>query len=288
MSIVALVLVATSFTWLGTLLIDRSGAARSRPIESASPINAVRAPAAEGKQTATGVAAPVQVATTRSAGADGFVVGLASKSPSDTATPLSSSEASNGASGEGNVGTRQAGTPSTTDVTEPSAGVEPLPEGEQVQRSRPLAHVESATFSNSPPATRSAPTRRGPAGESRHFAPSPNGGPGAMQEQWALLRPPTRASPAADGPAESSGSTTSRRALITPATVPADGDASGLAEQLKHADASAPQADASAPYGQKVGTGITGSPSGSNASTVTLDNDPARRERWLREQLQIR
>jgi hypothetical protein len=285
MSVVALALVTTSFAWLGLLLSDRNGAARARSVESTGPIDAVhRAPLSEIKQPASTAVAPVEAATTRAAGANDSAV--SSAPASDSAALVSASDASNIAH-VSDAESRHAAAPSTGQASDsPGAGVQPAPtrEGDTLGSSPPLTRIESAPALEAARAASPSSTRRSSSTREPHRSAQPEGKPGVMQQQWALLRPSTQPSRAGAVQTESTsrGSAASRRAQPVPAAAAVTGDASGSPEPSN-------QPDVGATPDQRVGAGAAESPNGQpNARSVTHDNDPGRREQWLRDQLQIR
>ena len=304
MSIFALLLVVTSFAWLGILLNDRVGSAGAPSIASTGGIRlgrdvadpeAVngnvangdvvnRAPPGEAKQPAAADEASVDVATRRAADAQASAPRSAPDSASGSATLANARDASDSAPGDGKAETQRAGTPPTTDPPAAEVRQAHAPEGVKLPPSRPADSIEAASVSGSLRTSTSPSTRRGsPPGESRRVGQPPEGKPGVLQQQWALLRPPTQPSPARAGPIDalSSEGIASRRVRTMPATSPVEGVAGDSPGRPEEPDAFA------APRGAIRG-GIAESNGQSNPAPATLDSDPSRREQWLRDQLQIR
>lgn len=248
MSVVATLLVVASFSWLGTLLVERDGAAH---VSSNSP--APRDASSNGPPRSDTGPVPVTpdaqvAATVMSVATDGAVTDSSARSvagsvpttqPDEPANSLTKGETQPDPLAQ-EIGDDPAENRSSADADATNPRVDSSPDAARVPSQPPS---EAPTVSEAP-SVRTSPQRARAStrtsGSSTRRTPSAT--TGVSQQQWTLLRPPAQA-PAGDAAARSRSGT--------------DGSAIAASEQA----------------GSAVGT---------------ADTDPARRERWLREQLQIR
>ena len=267
MSIVALILVTASFTWLGMLLSDRS-VARTGPIASAIR-SQVAEPSSQSEieQRAAVTQPSVDSASTPVAASSEVSAQSQLRSSTDAATPGVADESSDASSAERDSQRLPAGADAAANATPralaSSVQPEPAAVGSQSSGDQARSQIDPATASEQPRSPVSQPSRtRAPTRESRrHAAPVQGKADVAQQQQWELLQPPAQPPSASVAAPRLRGNAGAAQGQSQGADTPGVRRSSGLAESQ-------------------------GEPT--NSTTATFDNDPERRERWLRDQLQIR
>ena len=267
MSIVAFILVSASFTWLGMLLSDRS-VARTGPIASTVRSQVAEPTSQSEIEQRAAVAQPsVDSSSTPLAASSEVSAQPQLRSSTDAPTPGAADESSDASTGERDSQTPPAETEAAADARARAlaASVQPEPAaaGPQSSRDQARSQIDPATASEQPRTPVSQPSRmRTPSRESRRAA-APVQGKADMtqQQQWALLQPPAQPPSASVAAPRVRGNAGAARDQSQGADTTGVRRSSGLAESR-------------------------GEPT--NSTPATFDNDPERRERWLRDQLQIR